>query len=117
LEAFDDLILGYVLKKLTAVFEEIVAVSKNTPSDKTTGVVDTRQGKAAKKIPVWLGRLRVSTPYQVTHVLLDQMHASRKLNHDLRYEAQAALLEALVEEELAMDTASYSVAVVEGRLR
>jgi len=117
LDAFDDLMLGYALKKLTGVFEEIVEVSKNTASDKATGVLDIRPSKTAKKIPVWLGRLRVNTPYQVTHVLIDQMHASRKLNLDLRFAAQAALLDALVEDGLAMHIASYSVVVVENRLK
>ncbi|MNQ98888.1 hypothetical protein D3C85_1146020 [compost metagenome] len=117
MDAFDDLMLGYALKKLTGVFEEIVEVSKNTASDKATGVLDIRPSKTAKKIPVWLGRLRVNTPYQVTHVLIDQMHASRKLNRDLRFAAQAALLDALVEDGLAMHIASYSVVVVENRLK
>ncbi|WP_241511206.1 hypothetical protein [Pseudomonas jessenii] len=117
LDAFDDLMLGYALKKLTGVFEEIVEVSKNTASDKAAGVLDIRPSKTAKKIPVWLGRLRVNTPYQVTHVLIDQMHASRKLNLDLRFAAQVALLEALVEDGLAMHIASYSVVVVENRLK
>ena len=115
--AFDDLMLGYVLKKLTDVFEGIVAVSKNTFSDKATGVEDVWQRKTAKKLPVWLQRLKISTPYQVTHVLLDQMHAARKLKRGRRFEAQAALLEALVEAELAMDVANYSAAVLEGRLK
>jgi hypothetical protein len=117
LDAFDDLMLGYALKKLTGVFEEIVDVSKNTASDKATGVLDIRPSKTAKKIPVWLGRLRVNTPYQVTHILIDQMHASRKLNLDLRFAAQVALLDALVEDGLAMHIASYSVVVVENRLK
>ncbi|WP_223534961.1 hypothetical protein [Pseudomonas sp. GL-B-16] len=117
MDAFDDLMLGYALKKLTGVFEEIVEVSKNTAPDKATGVLDIRPSKTAKKIPVWLGRLRGNTPYQVTHVLIDQMHASRKLNLDLRFAAQAALLDALVEDGLAMHIASYSVAVVENRLK
>ena len=38
LDAFDDLMLGYALKKLTDVFEEIEEVSKNTASDKATSV-------------------------------------------------------------------------------
>jgi hypothetical protein len=117
LDAFDDLMLGYALKKLTDVFEEIEEVSKNTASDKATCVLGIRQSKNAKKIPVWLGRLRGSTPYQVTHVLIDQMHASRKLDRDLRFAAQAALLEALIEDGLAMHIASYSVVVVENRLK
>ncbi|MCX7081670.1 MAG: hypothetical protein NTV76_20495 [Pseudomonas sp.] len=117
MDAFDDLMLGYVLKKLTDVFEEIVVVSKNTFSDNTTGVEGVRQRKTAKKLPAWLRRLKISTPYQVTHVLLDQMHAARKLKRGLRFEAQAALLEALVEADLAMDVANYSTAIVEGRLK
>jgi hypothetical protein len=117
LDAFDDLMLGYALKKLTGVFEEIVEVSKSTASDKATCVLGTRQSKNAKRIPVWLGRLRVNTPYQVTHILIDQMHASRKLNLDLRFAAQVALLEALIEDGLAMRIASYSVVVVENRLK
>lgn len=117
MEAFDDLLLGYALKKLTDAFEEIVEVSKCSSSDKATGVLDIRQTKTAKKLPVWLGRLRVNTPYQVTHVLIDQMHAARKLNRNQRFVAQAALLEALVEDGLAMHVASYSVAVVENRLK
>ncbi|WP_223549430.1 hypothetical protein [Pseudomonas sp. A-B-19] len=117
LDAFDDLMLGYALKKLTDVFEEIEEVSKNTASGKATYVPGIRQSKAAKKIPVWLRRLRGNTPYQVTHALIDQMHASRKLNLDLRFAAQAALLEALIEDGLAMHIASYSVVVVENRLK
>jgi len=117
LDAFDDLMLGYALKKLTDVFEEIVEVSKNTASDKATCLLDIRQSKTAKKIPVWLGRLRGNTPYQVTHVLIDQMHASRKLKRNQRFAAQVALLEALVEDGLAMHIASYSVVVVENRLK
>ncbi len=117
MDAFDDLMLGYALKKLTDVFEEIEEVSKNTASGKATYVPGIRQSKAAKKIPVWLRRLRGNTPYQVTHALIDQMHASRKLNLDLRFAAQAALLEALIEDGLAMHIASYSVVVVENRLK
>ena len=117
MDAFDDLMLGYALKKLTEVFEEIEEVSKNTASGKATYVPGIRQSKAAKKIPVWLRRLRGNTPYQVTHALIDQMHASRKLNLDLRFAAQAALLEALIEDGLAMHIASYSVVVVENRLK
>ncbi|MCW8277167.1 hypothetical protein IMF27_17075 [Pseudomonas sp. PCH199] len=117
MDAFDDLMLGYALKKLTDVFEEVLEVSNSSSSDKTTGVMDLRQTKTTQKLPVWLGRLRANTPYQVTHVLIDQMHAARKLNRDERFAAQAALLEALVEEGLAMHVASYSVAVVEKRLK
>ena len=117
MDAFDDLMLGYALKKLTDMFEEIEEVSKNTASGKATYVPGIRQSKAAKKIPVWLRRLRGNTPYQVTHALIDQMHASRKLNLDLRFAAQAALLEALIEDGLAMHIASYSVVVVENRLK
>ncbi|WP_160105044.1 hypothetical protein [Pseudomonas izuensis] len=117
MDAFDDLMLGYALKKLTDVFEEVMENSKSTSSDKTTGVLDSSQTKTAKRLPVWLGRVRVNTPYQVTHVLIDQMHASRKLNRDQRFAAQVALLEALVEEGLAMHVASYSVAIVEKRLK
>ncbi|MHC8372854.1 hypothetical protein ACYZT2_19275 [Pseudomonas sp. MDT1-85] len=112
--AYDDLMLGYILKKLTDVFGEIVAVSENTFSDKAAGVADARQRKIEKKLPVWLQRLKISTPYQVTHVLLDQMHAARTLKRGLRFEAQAALLEALAEAGLAMDVESYSAAVLEG---
>ena len=39
---------------------------------------------------------------------MDQMNDSQKIQHDLRFEAQAVLLEVLVEESLAMDAASYS---------
>ena len=117
MDAFDDLMLGYALKKLTSVFEEVMELSKNTALDKATCVLGIRQSKSAKKIPVWLGRLKVNTPYQVTHVLINQMHASRKLNLDLRFAAQAALLDALVEDGLAMHIASYSVVVVENRLK
>jgi hypothetical protein len=81
--AFDGLMPGYVLKKLTCVFEGIVAVLKNTFSDQATGVADVGQRKIAKKPPVWLQRLKINTPYQVTHVLLDQMHVARKLKRCL----------------------------------
>lgn len=117
MDAFDNLMLVYVLKKLTDVFEEIVQVSKDTSPNNTTGPIGVRHRKSTRKLAVWIGRLRVSTPYQVTHVLIDQMHAARKQNRDLRFEAQNALLEALVEDGLAMHIASYSVAVVEKRLK
>jgi len=113
LDAFDDLLLGYALKKLTDMFEEILQVSKNTSMDKATGMLDISQSKYAHRLPVLLGRLRVNTPYQVTHVLIGQIHAARKLYHDQHFAAQVALLEALVEGGLAMHVASYSVAVVE----
>lgn len=115
LEAFDNLMLGCALKNLTSVFEEIVEISRK--KNKETGIPDIRQTKTSKKLPVWLARLRFNTPYHVTHVLIDQMHASRKLNRDLRFAAQVALLEALVEDGLAMHVASYSMVVVEHRLK
>ena len=63
LDAFDDLMLGYALKKLTGVFEEIMEVSKGTASDKATCVLSIGQSKSAKKIPVtWTG---IETEYQM----------------------------------------------------
>ncbi|MHC8285293.1 hypothetical protein ACYZUD_00290 [Pseudomonas sp. XS1P51] len=107
-EAFDDLVLRYVLKKLTEVFEELLEVSKRNYPDNMAGMLELGQVKAAKKISGWLGRVRYSTPYQVTRALTDQMNDSQKLKNDLRFEAQAVLLEVLVEASLAMDAASYS---------
>lgn len=117
MDAFDDLILGYALKKLTDVFEEILEVSRDTSMDKGGDANRGRQGKATKRISGWLKCLRTNDPYQVTHVLIDQMHAVRKLNNTQRFEAQVALLDALVEDGLAMHVASYTVAIVESRLR
>ncbi|WP_448107008.1 hypothetical protein [Pseudomonas azerbaijanoccidentalis] len=117
MDAFDDLILGYALKKLTDVFEEILDVSIDTSMDKGTGAKTFRQGKASKKLSAWLKCLRANSAYQVTHVLIDQMHAVRKLNNTPRFEAQVALLDALVEDGLAMHVASYTVAIVENRLK
>ncbi|MHC8325968.1 hypothetical protein [Pseudomonas sp. LB1P83] len=107
-EAFDDFILGYVLKKLTEVFEELMAASKRNHPDNMSGLVEMGRVKAAKKIPDWLKRVKCSMPSQVTRVLMDQMNNSQKSGHDLRFEAQAVLFEVLVEESLAMDTASYA---------
>lgn len=107
-KAFDDLILGYTLKKLTGVFEELLAVSRQHYPDNMAGVLGMAQVKAAKSIPGWLKRVKCSSPFEVTHVLIEQMNQSRKFQHGLRIEAQAVLLEALVEAELAMDEASYS---------
>lgn len=117
MDAFDDLILGYALKKLTTVFEEIMLDSDNTSADEASGLIDGRQGKAAKKVSTWIACLKANTPYQVTHVLIDQMHAARKHNQTARFEAQISLLDALVEAELAMHVASYSVVIVENRLK
>ncbi|SDU56241.1 hypothetical protein [Pseudomonas mandelii] len=107
-EAFDDIILGYVLKKLTEVFEALMAASKKNHPDNMTGLVEMGRVKAAKKIPAWLNRVKHSMPSQVTRVLLEQMSDSQKSKHDLRFEAQAVLFEVLVEESLAMDAASYA---------
>ena len=48
MDAFDDLMLGYALKKLTNVFEEIMEVSKSPSSDKATGVRLSGQLKLQK---------------------------------------------------------------------
>ncbi|MGL6246364.1 hypothetical protein [Pseudomonas sp.] len=107
-EAFDDFILGYVLKKLTEVFEELLAASRKNHPDNMKGLVGMCRVKATKKIPGWLKRVKYSTPNQVTGVLLKQMNESKTFKHDLRFEAQAVLFEVLVEESLAMDAASYA---------
>ena len=106
-EAFDDLVLRYVLKKLTEVFEELMEASRKNHPDNMAGLVELGQVKSAKKISGWLGRVKRSTPCQVTCALTEQMNDSRKLNNDLRLEAQVVLMEVLVEESLAMDAASY----------
>lgn len=117
MESFDSLILGYTLKKLTGVLEKVMGISKIPSTDKSMGGLDVGQTKTAKKIHIWLGRLKFNTPYKVTHVLIDQMHVSRKFNRDQRFAAQVVLLEALVEGGLAMQIESYSVVVVENRLK
>jgi hypothetical protein len=114
-EAFDKLMLDYVLRKLTDLFEEIVLVSKDPSSPVTSGIMGL--GQSSRRLPVWLSRLRRSDPYLVTDILIDQMHVARKQNRDLRFEAQNALLNALVEDGVALHIASYSVAVVEKRLK
>ena len=73
-----------MLSKLADVFEGIVTVQKVFISDKATEVADVRRRNVAKKLSVWL-QLKISTPYQVPHVLLDQVHAARELK--LRFEA------------------------------
>jgi hypothetical protein len=107
-EAFDDFILGYVMKKLTEVFEELMAASKKNHPDNMKGLVEMGRVKAAKKIPGWLKRVKCSMPSQVTRLLMEQMNDSQKSRHDLRFEAQTVLFEVLVEESLAMDAASYA---------
>ncbi|WP_259698508.1 hypothetical protein [Pseudomonas brassicacearum] len=107
-EAFDDLILGYVLKKLTEVFEELMAVSKNNHPDNLQGVVEMGRVKAAKNIPGWLQRVKHSTPSQVTRVMIEQMNDAQQRQQDLRVEAQVVLLELLVEASLAFDATRYS---------
>ncbi|RON11222.1 hypothetical protein BK660_29775, partial [Pseudomonas brassicacearum] len=87
-EAFDDLILGYGLKKLTEVFEELMAVSKNNHRDNLQGVVEMGRVKAAKNIPGWLQRLKHSTASQVTRVTIEQMNDAQQRQQDLRVEAQ-----------------------------
>jgi len=106
-ETFDDLVLGYTLKKLTEVFEQLMAVSKRNHPDNMAGILGMGQVKAAKKIPVWLKRVECNPPLHVTHVLIRQMNDSRNLKHDQRLEAQGVLLEALVEATLALDEAGY----------
>lgn len=107
-EAFDDLILGYVLKKLTEVFAELMSVSKDNRPDNLQGVIEMGRVKAAKNIPGWLQRVKHSTPSQVTRVMLEQMNHAQQRKQDLRIEAQAVLMEVLVEASLAIDAASYS---------
>ena len=117
LDAFDKLMLDYALRKLTDVFEEIILISKEPSSRTTSAITGIGQYKASRRLPVWLSRLRRSDPYLVTDRLIDQMHVTRKQYRDLRFEAQNALLDALVEDGLALHIASYSVAVVEKRLK
>lgn len=117
LDAFEKLMLDYVLRKLTDVFEEIILISREPSSQMISGITGNGQYKASRRMPVWLGRLRRTDPYQVTDRLIDQMHVTRKQNRDLRFEAQNALLDALVEDGVALHIASYSVAVVEKRLK
>ncbi|RKS28665.1 hypothetical protein BJ917_1563 [Pseudomonas sp. WPR_5_2] len=117
MDVFDDLMLGYALKKLTCVFEKVVMVADSIAAVESSGLIGDRQGKDAKRLSVWLGCLKANAPYQVTHILIDQMHAARKLNQASRLEAQIALLDALVEAGVAMHIASYSVALVEKRLK
>jgi hypothetical protein len=107
-EAFDDLILGYVLKKLTEVFEELMAVSKDNHPDNLQGVVAMGKVKVAKNIPGWLQRVKHSTPSQVTRVMMEQMNDAQQRQQDLRIEAQVVLMEVLVEASLAVDATSYS---------
>ncbi|AWM95129.1 hypothetical protein DJ564_10980 [Pseudomonas sp. 31-12] len=107
-EAFDDLILGYALKKLTSVFEELMAASKKNHPDNLKGLVEMGRVKATKKIPGWLKRVKHSMPRQVTGVLMKQISDSQMFKHDLRLEAQVVLFEVLVEASLAMDAASYA---------
>ncbi|MGY2184985.1 hypothetical protein D3C81_195560 [compost metagenome] len=109
-ETFDDLVLGYTLKKLTEVFEQLMAVSRCNHPDNMAGILGMGQVKAARKIPVWLKRVGCNTPFHVTHVLIRQMNDSRNFKQDQRLEAQGVLLEALVEAALAMDEASYTQA-------
>jgi hypothetical protein len=53
---------------LIDVFEEVVAVSRKTCADKASGVADVEQRKIAKKLPVWLQRLRINTLNQAIHL-------------------------------------------------
>jgi hypothetical protein len=107
-EAFDDLILGYVLKKLTEVFEELMAVSKDNHPDNLKGVVEMGRVEAAKNISGWLKRVKHGVPSQVTRVMMEQMNDAQQRQQYLRIEAHVVLLEVMVEASLALDATSYS---------
>jgi hypothetical protein len=107
-EAFDDFILAYVLKKLTDVLEELMTVSKRNYPDNMSGVLEMGRVKAAAKIPIWLKRVKYSDPCKVTRLMKEQMDDAHKCNQNLRFEAQVVLLEVLVEGALAMNVACYS---------
>ncbi|MDR3560383.1 MAG: hypothetical protein P4N59_02920 [Negativicutes bacterium] len=108
----DELMLGYVLKKLTGVFEDFVRASQHAAPGNPTGTpaLGSQQRKTTVKVPAWLGRLKANKPYDVSRVLFEQMRMTKQFDQYVRFEAQMGLLEALVEEGLAMDVASYSAA-------
>lgn len=107
-EVVDNLILGYVLKKLTDVFETLMEVSRQHHPDNMQGLLEMGSVKGAALIPFWLRRVESSTPLQVSHVLIEQMNDAQTFKQDQRFQAQVVLLDALVEASLAVDIERYS---------
>ncbi|QZP30210.1 hypothetical protein [Pseudomonas sp. DR48] len=107
-EVVDNLILGYVLKKLTDVFEALMEVSRQHHPDNMQGLLQMGSVKGAALIPFWLKRVESSAPIQVSHVLIEQMNDAQTFKQDQRFQAQIVLFDALVEASLAMDIERYS---------
>jgi hypothetical protein len=107
-EVVDNLILGYVLKKLTDVFEALMEVSRQHHPDNMQGLLEMGSVKGAALIPFWLKRVESSAPLQVSHVLIEQMNDAQTFKQDLRFQAQVVLFDALVEASLAVDIERYS---------
>jgi hypothetical protein len=107
-EVVDHLILGYVLRKLTDVFEALMEVSRKHHPDNMQGLLEMASIKGAAHIPFWLKRVESSTSIQVSHVLIEQMNDVQTLKQAPRFQAQIVLFDALVEASLAMDIERYS---------
>jgi hypothetical protein len=107
-EVVDNLILGYVLKKLTDVFEVLMEVSRQHHPDNMQGLLEMGSVKGAALIPFWLKRVESSAPIQVSHVLIEQMNDAHTFKQAPRFQAQIVLFDALVEASLAMDIERYS---------
>ncbi|QAY85205.1 hypothetical protein CUN61_14895 [Pseudomonas arsenicoxydans] len=107
-EVVDNLILGYVLKKLTDVFEALMEVSRQHNPDNMQGLLEMGSVKGAALIPFWLKRVESSAPLQVSHVLIEQMNDAQAAKQDRRFQAQVVLFDALLEASLAMDIERYS---------
>ncbi|MCS3835956.1 hypothetical protein HNR03_000536 [Pseudomonas sp. JAI111] len=107
-EVVDNLILGYVMKKLTDVFEALMEVSRQHHPDNMQGLLQMGSVKGAALIPFWLKRVESSAPIQVSHVLIEQMNDAQTFKQDPRFQAQIVLFDALVEASLAMDIERYS---------
>lgn len=107
-EVVDNLILGYVLKKLTDVFEALMEVSRQHHPDNMQGLLEMGSVTGAALIPFWLKRVESSAPIQVSHMLIEQMNDAHTFQQAPRFQAQIVLFDALVEASLAMDIERYS---------
>ena len=107
-EVVDNLILGYVLKKLTDVFEALMEVSRQHHPDNMQGLLEMGSVTGAALIPFWLKRVESSAPIQVSHMLIEQMNDAHTFQQGPRFQAQIVLFDALVEASLAMDIERYS---------
>ncbi|MEG8244092.1 hypothetical protein [Pseudomonas paracarnis] len=100
---YKDLKRAYALNRLTAAFESFVGLAPNEqlPAD--------RYARNTRAISHWLDHLRGDSPLDITDTLLKQMKRSKHRSHARRFNSQVALLDLLVESNLALNLATYSM--------